>query len=95
MHPDTSRGTSLVELLVALVLLALATASWLTAFLAASRFDRLAAGRAAADLARRDSVLLSAARPGCRAAAVPGSAIVVLPAAPGRPARTASHRCGR
>ncbi len=95
MLHSSRRGTSLLELLVALTLVELAAGAWLASALTTARLDRASRIRAATDLARHDSVAIRAAAPACRGAATPGSARVVLPASPGRPPLVVLLRCGR
>ncbi len=92
-HP--APGFSLVEVLVALLLLESAGALLLVAVLGSERLAREAAAREAVDVARRDSVLALASAASCLAAPHPDSQVVRLPAAPGRPALRVTIRCGR
>ena len=95
MRYCSCRGTSLVELLVALVLVGIAAGASLGASLAAIRLDRATRLRSTIDLARHDSVAVAAAAPACRGAVAPGTLRVALPAGPGREPLAVVHRCGR
>lgn len=88
-------GTSLVELLVALVLLGIAGVWVLGAALAVTRLDRQARSRSRTDLGRRDTLAALTAAPDCRSGDTPRATAVVLPADSGRPALTTTIRCGR
>jgi type II secretory pathway pseudopilin PulG len=88
------RGTSLVELLVALQLLqVVGTAALATAFLATRLAARAQRG-IATDRLRRDAVHGIAAAPACRHAVPPTTLDLTLPATPERPALAVRLRCG-
>ncbi len=88
-------GTSLIELIVALLLLEFAGMIAVTAALQVGRTRiRLAEG-AAFDLARLDSLAQVEVDSGCRAAAVPTAVHVILPSGHGRPALDAGVGCGQ
>lgn len=88
-------GTTLVELLIALVLLDLLAVTTLHAVLQTRRIAKRVAATTAVDLARLDAVRQAAAAPSCRDAATPSLLSLALPAHPDRPAMVVQLRCGR
>lgn len=88
-------GTSLLEVIVALVLLEFLAVATLHSVLHTQRLARTIAATGAVDIARLESVRVAAAHPGCRDAAVPTLVPLALDAAPRRPAITVLLRCGR
>ncbi len=88
------RGTSLVELLVALLLLQVVGTAALAAALLATRLAARAQRGIAIDRIRRETVHGIAAAPACRLASPPTTLSVTLPAAEGRPALAVRLRCG-
>lgn len=96
MGPAPCRsGFSLVELLVAVVMLELAAMAVVAALVTTHRLDRATRSRAATDLARRDTAAARAAAADCRAAPSAEARPLALAAAPGRPALQVTIRCGR
>ena len=89
------RGESLIELIVALVILELVGAAALAAALTAEHLDRHAARGAAADAARWQSYRVLETLPSCTAAPAPDTAAFLLPATPDRPSLATVLRCGR
>lgn len=89
------RGESLIELIVALVILELAGAAALAAALAVERFDRHAARGAADDAARWQSYREREILPSCTGAPAPDTIAISFPATPDRPSLDAVLRCGR
>jgi Tfp pilus assembly protein PilV len=87
-------GLSLVEVLVALVLVALAAIAALTTQLAIHRIDRPTARGAATDLARQSAVRHVRHAPACRNAPAPAAVAVAHAATPERPALVTLVRCG-
>lgn len=95
MHHHIFRGATLIELIVALLLLEFAGLIAVTAALQVGRTRiRLAEG-AAFDLARLDTLATIEADSVCRTTTAPTAVQVILPAGNGRPAFDARVRCGR
>lgn len=95
MYPTPTRGVTLVELIVALLVLELAGLIAVTAALQVGRtHGRLAQG-VALDLARLDTLTARQTDSACRAAPAPAAVPLLLPAGRGRPALATSVRCGR
>lgn len=90
-----SAGTSLIELLVALVLLEILAVATLHSVLHTQRIARTVAATGAIDMARLETVRIAAADPGCRDAPTATIRALALPAEPRRPATTVLLRCGR
>lgn len=88
-------GFSLVELLVALVILELAALAALGAIITAHRIDGASRRGAAIDLERQGTVRLARSAPGCAGAALPTMPSLALPATAERPPLIAHIRCGR
>ncbi len=88
-------GTTLIELIVALLILEFAGLIAVTAALQVGRTRIHLQEGAAFDLARLDTVALVAADSACRDAAVPTAVHVVLPSGIGRPIVDARVRCGQ
>ncbi len=95
MSSQPRRGESLVELIVALVLLELAGTFALAAALSIERVGRRAAAGAVQDRTRWESYRAAEVAPACAGATTPTAVPFQLPAGPGRPATTALLRCGR
>lgn len=93
--PRARAGTSLIELLVALVLLDLLALGTLHSVLTTHRIARAVAAGAAVDVARLVQVRAAAADPGCRSAPSPTLRSLSLAGGPTRPAFTVVIRCGR
>jgi hypothetical protein len=89
------RGESLVELIVALVMLEIVAAASLAAALAAERLGRHAVTGSAVDAARWHDYRMRETDPACVAAAAPDSVPLVFPATPERSALVTLVRCGR
>lgn len=87
-------GFTLVELLVAMLLVELVAVAALAALLTAHRLERHSRRAAATDLARQSTLRLLRQAPGCRAAAQPTVLPLVFPATAERPALAAAVRCG-
>jgi hypothetical protein len=88
------RGGSLVELVVALVLLELAGAAALAGALTADRLGRRASRGAASDIRRWEEYRGAETALACRAEPMPRSAAIVFPATPERDSLTVAVRCG-
>lgn len=88
------RGATLVELIVALLLLELAGAAALAAVLAGERIGRSADAGIAVDRRRWVEYRRHELAPGCAAASVPSLQGHAFPAEGGRPAATALVGCG-
>lgn len=95
MHRHPRRGTTLIELIVALLLLEFAGLIAVTAALQVGRTRTRLQQGAAFDLARLDTVALIGADSSCRRAVVPTALQVVLPPGRGRPALDTRVGCGR
>jgi Tfp pilus assembly protein PilV len=91
----TRRGDSLIELLVALVLLEIVGTLALGAVLSVERANRRAALGAAQDRVRWESYRAAEVSPGCVGAATPTAVPFALPATLERPAMSTLLRCGR
>jgi hypothetical protein len=89
------RGESLIELIVALVILELAGAAALATALAVERFDRHAARGAADDAARWQSYRERETLPACTGAPAPDTVALLFPPTPDRPSLATVLRCGR
>ncbi len=89
------RGESLVELIVALVMLEIVGAAALAATLAAERLGRHAVAGSTADAARWHDYRARETDPACVAAATPDSVPLVFLATPERSALVTLVRCGR
>jgi hypothetical protein len=90
----TRRGDSLVELIIALVLLECIGAAALATALAVERFDRHARAGAAADAARWAEYRRAETAPACVTAADPDTGVAILPATADRPSLNVVWRCG-
>ncbi|MEP6590943.1 MAG: hypothetical protein ABJC19_07155 [Gemmatimonadota bacterium] len=91
---DARRGMSLVELVVALLLLEIAGLAALTAALTADRLGRRAAVGSATDRERWERYRAAEVLPSCRGAAVPDSTVLRFAATEERDSLTALVRCG-
>ncbi|MEO5799791.1 MAG: hypothetical protein ABIZ70_08955 [Gemmatimonadales bacterium] len=89
------RGSSLVELVVALLLLEVAGAAALAAALTADRLGRRAQAGSATDASRWARYRETESSSGCRGAATPTATLLMLPAAPDRDSLQVVVRCGR
>jgi hypothetical protein len=88
------RGGSLVELVVALLLLELVGAAALAAALAADRIGRRAARGATADRERWETYRQTELARPCRGDSVPRASALLLPATPERASFAVTVRCG-
>lgn len=95
MYHRSRRGESLIELVVALVLLELAGAMALGAALTANRAQRHASEGAADDAARWTTYREAEVAMPCIVSATPLAMVLPLPATAIRPALMTSVRCGR
>lgn len=95
MPSPTRRGDSLIELLVALVLLEIAGTFALAAVLSIERASRRAALGAAQDRARWESYRAAEVSPACIQTGNPTVVPFSLPATPERPAMATLLRCGQ
>ena len=95
MLERSRRGESLVELIVALLILELVGAGALAAALTAERLGRHAASGAAADAARWEAYRTFEILPACVDAAEPAAVALDFPVTPDRPALVTLARCGR
>ena len=95
MSIHSRRGESLIELIVALILLEVAGTLALAAALSIERVGRRASAGAAQDRARWESYRAAEVAPGCIEATTPSAVPFSLPASPERPATMAQLRCGR
>jgi Tfp pilus assembly protein PilV len=93
MH--TTRGFSLIEAVVALVILEVAILATVAALLQVELLRRRAAGGAAADAARWQAWHNALSAPSCRGAAAPAAVPLTLPSTAFRPALPATLSCGR
>jgi Tfp pilus assembly protein PilX len=93
--PRARAGTSLIELLVALVLLDLLAIGTLHSVLTTHRIARTVAAGAAVDIARLGQVRAASSDPACRSAPSPTLRTLSLAGGPTRPANTVVVRCGR
>lgn len=89
------RGETLIELIVALVVLELAGAAALAAALTAERLDRHATRGAAEDAARWQRYRELETLPSCVNAPVPDTIPLVFPPTVDRPTLPTAGRCGR
>jgi hypothetical protein len=89
------RGESLVELIVALVLLELAGAAALATALTAERLDRHATRGAAVDAMRWESYRALETLPSCTGSPAPDTIAILFPVTPDRPGLETVFRCGR
>lgn len=88
-------GVSLVELLVALLLLELAGAAALTTALTTHRLNRTIATGTVTDIHRWTAVRAAEADSGCRNTSTPRAVSFPLAATASRPALAITLRCGR
>ena len=88
------RGGSLVELVVALVLLELAGAAALAGALTADRLGHRASRGARSDNLRWEVYRGAETAPACRTGPASRFAVMVLPATPERDSLTLAVRCG-
>ena len=88
-------GASLLEMLIALVLLDLLAIATLHSVLATQRIARGVAAGAAIDMTRLETFRFAAADPGCRESPSATLRALSLAAHPHRPAMTVMFRCGR
>lgn len=95
MSRRPARGESLIELIVALVVLEIIGAAALAAALTVARIDRHAASGAVDDATRWRAYRAAEIAPGCVAAPAPDTVLVSFPATPDRPPLEALIRCGR
>ena len=89
------RGESLVELIVALVILEIIGSAALAAALTVERLGRHARDGAAEDAARWRSYRAAETSNGCVTATAPDTIALVFPATPDRPQLNTTVRCGR
>lgn len=89
------RGESLIELIVALVILELVGAAALGAALAVERLDRHAARGTADDVARWQTYRARETLPSCTGAPALDTIALLFPATPDRPDLATVLRCGR
>jgi Tfp pilus assembly protein PilV len=89
------RGESLVELIVALVVLEIVGVASLAGALAAERLGRHAAQGSAIDAVRWHDYRARETETTCVAASAPDSVRLLFPATPDRPALETLLRCGR
>lgn len=89
------RGESLIELMVALVILELVGAASLAAALAVERLGRHATQGSAVDAARWHDYRARETAPACAGALAPDSVPLIFPATAERPAFATLLRCGR
>lgn len=90
-----ARGYSLIEAVVALVIVEVAVVATAGALLQVELLRRRATGGAAADAARWQAWHSSLRAPSCRSAPVPVAVPLALPASPYRPPLPATLPCGR
>lgn len=95
MLSPSRTGTSLIEMLVALLLLDLLAITTLHSVLQVRRIAQGVAAGSHADVARLEAVRLAAAAVSCRDAASPALVPLTLPGVTHRPAVTVLLRCGR
>jgi hypothetical protein len=95
MSARSTRGDSLVELIVALVVLELAGAAALAAALTTEQLDRRAARGEAADVVRWQDYRVAETAGSCITAALPDTIVVTYPATAERPSLATLVRCGR
>jgi hypothetical protein len=89
------RGESLIELIVALVILEIVGAAALAAALAVERLDRHAARGAAEDAGRWQTYRARETLPSCTGASAVDTIALLFPATPDRPDLATVLRCGR
>ncbi|MES2124139.1 MAG: hypothetical protein V4503_05570 [Gemmatimonadota bacterium] len=87
-------GTTLIELVVALLLLELVGAAALAAAFTADRLGRRVATGAATDLARWEAYRAAEVTGACRGAAAPDTIVLRFSATAGRDSLTTRVRCG-
>lgn len=95
MRFRSRRGESLIELIVALVVLEVVGAASLAAALAAERLGRHAEHGGVVDAARWSDYRARETEPACVNAPAPDSIPLVFPVTPDRPALATLLRCGR
>lgn len=93
--PWSRRGASLVELLVALLVLGLAATAALAGALTVERLRRRADQGATTDAARWEAYRSAERAAGCALAATPQALSTTFAATAERPTLAASIRCGR
>lgn len=93
--PCSRRGTSLVELLVALLILELAATAALAGALTVERVRRRGERGATTDAARWEAYRSAERATGCAGAATPQALSTTFAATAERPSLAASIRCGR
>lgn len=89
------RGASLIETLVALVILSITALAVGSGAQVIRRISLQLDSSATADLARENTLRLAQHSPGCLDGGAPRIEGIVFPAAARRPALTAAIRCGR
>ena len=94
MSRSSRRGESLVELIVALVLLEVAGALALAAALSTERVSRHASLGSAEDQRRWEAYRAAELAPACVTAVTPAAVPLTLPATADRPALVTTLRCG-
>jgi Tfp pilus assembly protein PilV len=92
--PRSPAGFTIIEVLVAMLLLELAAVAALGAALTAHRLEQRTRRGAATDLARQSAMRLLQHSSACRLATQPTLLTLTLPATAERPALMASVRCG-
>ena len=95
MSQRRSRGESLVELIVALVILEIVGAAALAAALTVARVNRHAVAGAADDAARWHDYRTAESAAGCVDAVAPDSVPLLFSATADRPSLETVLRCGR
>lgn len=90
----TALGTTLVECLVAITLLAIAGSTVLATLLTAERLGQRAAAGSATDRLRWETARAAAAAPACRHATTPQAVPLTFPATAQRAPLTTTIRCG-
>ena len=95
MSRHVARGESLVELIVALVILEIVGAAALAGALTVERFNRHAVQGATADVSRWQDYRVAETQASCVAAPAPDSIPLRFPATPDRPGLATVVRCGR
>ena len=95
MRVRCRRGESLIELIVALVILELVGAASLAAALAVERLGRHAEGGGVVDAARWHDYRVRETETACVNALTPDSVPLAFPATADRPALETLVRCGR
>jgi hypothetical protein len=89
------RGESLIELIVALVILEIVGAAALAAALTVAHIDRHASAGAADDATRWHDYRVAETAPDCVAASAPDTVPLSFPATADRPPLETLIRCGR